>query len=340
MRRLVAQDGRMIFLILLSSLAFAQEPDCKLLESVERKFQLPPRFGDEPTVKPFRLHIPPVITMDDIKQSPMVQKAVRRKGSIQNLTTADSQLIYERMLINVHSRTDDHGFFYIVNKDGSINKRIHMDFTESVLPEIAMYEEPRRYTPVIEHKNISPYDRELIWRPEFSFSLGRTSSDWTADILSDTQAARSTGYKVGARWLADFPGKFQVGGSFQFEGAQHNLRFGEASYRNYSIGLVMKTRNVDWGGFPWRVYGEFLTGPIGVLSVSTAGNRKDIPIRTTSTVLGWERPDKNALGDWAWGLSWQRDWPKLRDQSNFVAQDSSSSTNDVVALHLTQGFAW
>lgn len=340
MRRFVAKDGRMMWLLLLSSMAMAQEPDSKALKEVERKFLPPPRFGEEPTVKPFRLNIPQPISMNDIQQSPIIQKALRRKGSIQDLRTTEVQSIYERMIVDVHSQADDHGFFYIVDKKGEISRRVHMQYTEDVRPEIAMYEEPRRYLPVFEHKNISPYDRDLIWRPEFSLSLGRTSSDWTADILNDTQAARSTGYKVGGRWLADFPGKFQVGGSLQFEGAQHNLRFGEATYRNYSIGFVMKTRNVDWGGFPWRVYGEFLTGPIGVLSVSTAGNRKDIPIRTTSTNIGWERPYKNAIGEWAWGISWQRDWPKLREQSNFVAQDSSSSTNDVVALHLTQGFAW
>jgi len=322
------------------SSAFAQQPDTRLLKDVDSRFQPPPRFGEEPSVKPFRLTIPPTTTMYDIQRSPIIQKALVRRGGIQDIVSGEVKSVSGRMIVNVHAQTDDDGFFYIVEKDKKITRRVHMQYAKDVRADVAMYEEPRHYTPIIEHKNVSPYDRDLLWKPEFSFSLGRTSSDWTADILNDQLAARSTGYKVGARWLADFPGKFQIGGTLQFEGAQHHLKEGAASYRNYSIGVVMKTRNVDWGGFPWRVYGEFLTGPIGVISVSIPGNRKDIPIRTTSTTLGWERPDKNVIGEWAWGISWQRDWPRLRDQSNFVTQDSSSSTNDAVALHFTQGIAW
>ena len=330
----------MILLLLLSGLSFAQEPDGKLLKSVEDRFLPPPRFGEEPTVKPFRLPVPPETTMYDIQRSPILQKALVRKGNIQDLQTGKADSIYERMLVHVHARPDDLGFFYILNKENKITHRVHMKYVEDIRPDIAMYEEPRHYSAITEHKNISPYDRELIWRPEFSMSVGRTSADWTSDILNDTQARHSTGYKLGASWLADFPGKFQLGAIFQFEGATHRLRYGDASYRNYSIGVVMKSRNFEWGGPPWRIYGQVLTGPIGVLAVRVAQNREDIPMRTTSAVIGWEQPHQNALGEWSWGLSWQRDWPKLRDQVEFLTQDSSSSTNDIVGFNFTQGFMW
>lgn len=330
----------MIALLLLSGLNFAQEPDAKLLKSVEDRFLPPPRFGEEPSVKPFRLTVPAVTTMNDIQRSPVLQKVLKFRGNIQDLRTEKASSIYERMLVNVHALPDDLGFFYILNKENKLTHRVHMKYVEDVRPDVAMYEEPRHFSAITEHKNVSPYDRDLIWRPEFSMLVGRTSADWTSDILNDTQARHSTGYKLGASWLADFPGKFQLGAIFQFEGATHRLRFGDASYRNYSIGVVMKSRNFDWAGPPWRVFAQVLTGPIGVLAVRVAQTREDIPMRTTSAVLGWEQPHQNAFGEWSWGISWQRDWPKLRDQVVFLTQDSSSSTNDIVGLNLTQGFTW
>ena len=176
----------MILLLLLSGLSFAQEPNAKLLKSVGDRFLPPPRFGAEPTVNPFRLPVPPTTTMYDIERSPILQKALIRKSNIQDLRTEKVDGIYERMLVNVHARPDDLGFFYIINKENKITHRVHMKYVEDIRADIAMYEDPRHHTVVAEHKNISPYDRDLLWRPEFSMSVGRTSADWTSDILNDT----------------------------------------------------------------------------------------------------------------------------------------------------------
>jgi hypothetical protein len=330
----------MMLLVFLCGLSFGQEPDAKLLKTVEDRFQPPPRFGTEVSEQPLRLPPPPVTSMNDIQRSPVVQKVLLPTSIIQELGTGIGATAEDRMFVNVHARPDDLGFFYLLSKENKITHRVHMRYVVDVRPDLALYEEPRHFSAITELKNVSPYDLGLVWRPEFSMLVGRTSADWTSDILNDTQARHSTGYKLGASWLADFPGKFQLGAIFQFEGATHRLRFGDASYRNYSIGVVAKTRTFDWAGPPWRIFVQVLTGPIGVLAVRVAQTREDIPMRTTSTVLGWEQPHRNALGEWSWGISWQRDWPKLRDQVEFVTQDSSSSTNDIVGLNLTQGFMW
>ena len=121
-----SKDGCMILLLLLSGLSFAQEPDAKLLKSVEDRFLPPPRFGTEPTVKPFRLPVPPATTMYDIQRSPILQKALIRRGNIQDLRTEKADSIYERMLVNVHALPDDLGFLYIINKD---NKTVFIQFS-------------------------------------------------------------------------------------------------------------------------------------------------------------------------------------------------------------------
>ncbi len=331
----------MIWLLGLTMHALAQDSSTAFLRKIEKKFLPPPRFGEELPQHVWRLDKRPAApTINDIVRSPVVQKAVRYRGRLQDLRSEEFAISLERKIVNTYSLADEQGYFYILGKDNLPSHRVHMNEVVDIKADVAMYEEPRQYTPVIIKQNVSPYDRVLRWQPELSLLVGRSSSDWTADLLDDTQALHTTGIHVAGRWMADFNQKFWLGAVVQFEGAQYNLRAGDASYRNYSFGMIARTPDYNWGGFPWRVSGEFLYGPIGVLSLRTDGQTRDIYLRTSSTVLSWEKIEKNALGQWAWGLSWQRDWPKLRNQQDYVRLDSASSTNDMVGLHLTQGFAW
>ncbi|MBY0518541.1 MAG: hypothetical protein K2P81_16635, partial [Bacteriovoracaceae bacterium] len=85
---------------------------------------------------------------------------------------------------------------------------------------------------------------------------------------------------------------------------------------------------------------EIRLGPFGNLTTTVGSQSQSVDVRTTSLLVGWEFPAKNFFGEWAWGLSYQRDFPKLRNQRVYIAQNSNTSFIDSFSLHLSQGFDW
>lgn len=331
----------MILFFSLVAVSFATEPDSKLLQNVEDKFLPPPSFGEPPVYKEPRRPLPVQgATMKMIASSPLIQKSIPRLAQLIDLKTNDVKVLDRNIIVEVHELTDEHDYCYVVNREKKITHRVASRMVFPINHELVMYEEPRSFNEVKQRKNISPYDKELNWHPEILLSAGLTNSVWTSDVVDDTRARTGTGYLIGGRYMANLGGKFQLGAVIQLENSQHTIENGEARYRNYSFGVAAKSPNLEWGGFPWRVLGEFRIGPVGQLVVQTSQFREELLLRTTTTVIGWERVFTNRLGEWSWGLAWQRDWPKLRNQDLLVSKTPSESTNDLIGLHFTQGFAW
>lgn len=331
----------MILFFCFIATAFATGPDSKLLKNVEDKFLPPPSFGEPPIFKEPRHPLPTQgATLEMIAKSPLIQKSIPQFSQLIDLETNDVIILDRNIIVEVHELTDAHDFSYIVNKQNKITHRVASRMVFSIRPELVMYEEPRSFNEIKQRKNISPFDKELTWYPEAMLSVGLTNSVWTSDIVNDTSARTGTGYLIGGRYMANLGDKFQLGAVVQLENSQHTIENGEARYRNYSFGVAAKSPKLDWGGFPWRMTGEFRIGPVGQLVVQTSQFREELLLRTTTTVLGWERVFNNRLGEWSWGLSWQRDWPKLRSQDVLVSKTPSESTNDLIGLHFTQGFVW
>lgn len=331
----------MILFLSLIAASFATEPDSQLLQKVEDKFLPPPQFGEAPIYKEARRPLPVQgATMAMIAKSPLIQKSIPRLSQLTDLKTKEIKVLERNIIVEVHELTDAQDNCYIVNKEKKITHRVASRMVFPINHELVMYEEPRSFHEVKERKNISPYDKELRWFPEVMLSVGLTNSVWTSDIVNDTSARTGTGYQIGGRYMANLGGKFQLGAVVQLENSQHTIENGEARYRNYSFGVAAKSPNLDWGGFPWRVIGEFRIGPVGQLVLQTSQYREEILLRTTTTVLGWERVFNNRFGEWSWGVAWQRDWPKLRSQDETVSKTPSESTNDLIGLHFTQGFVW
>lgn len=327
----------MILALAISTTVLAQS----VLREVEKKFTPPPRFDQGAVYKPVKYqHRKQPLMLDEILASPVIQKALIKGGNIQEIQTGSVQGITQRMYVNVHQKSDEHGFFYIVDKSGNVSKRVHLKHTVSIEAEVEMYEPPRLFTEVLERKNVSPYDHNFLWRPEFLLNLNRGQSYWTADILDEARATGSSGYQLGGRFMMDMSSRFQIGLSVFFESSNHTFDGGSASYKNLSFGILGKTPQIEWGGFPWRLFIDGRFGPTGTLQVTRGSSQDELETRSTILQLGWERIHQNRWGEFLWGFSFQRDWPKLRNQKNYIAQDSTDATNDLFGLHIAQGLPW
>lgn len=330
----------MIALLILGQV-MAQAPDSKLLRDVESRFGKPPVYGNEPVIKERRYQLPQYpITREQIEASPVIQKALPKDAQLIELATGKVTVNDRVRVIDVHTQTDSFDYCYIRNKAGVLVYRVKSSEVVNIAADVAMYEEPRSFVEVKERKNISPFDRDLRWQPEITASFGVGSADWTRDVVNDSQARSVTGYNFGARWMGRFADRLQLGPVVQLETWGHSLENGSVNYRNVSVGVTAKSPDLTWGGFSSRLIAELRVGAFGVLAVSTNIAREEFGVRTTSGVVGWERVAKNGLGEWTWGVSWQRDWPRLRRQTIEVSKTSSQETNDLVSLHFTQGFTW
>lgn len=330
----------MIALLILGQV-MAQAPDSKLLRDVESRFGKPPVYGNEPVIKERRYQLPQYpITREQIEASPVIQKALPKDAQLIELATGKVTVNDRVRIIDVHAQTDSFDFCYIRNKAGNLVYRVKSSEVVNIAADVAMYEEPRSFVEVKERKNISPFDRDLTWQPELLASFGFGSADWTRDVVNDAKARQASGYNFGARWMGRFADRLQLGPVVQLETWNQSLENGSVNYRNVSLGVTAKSPDLKWGGFSSRLMAELRVGAFGVLAVSTNSAREEFGVRTTSAVVGWERVFKNGLGEWSWGLSWQRDWPRLRRQTIEVSKTSSQETNDLVALHFSQGFTW
>lgn len=328
-----------LLIILAPSLAWAQSTT---LQEVEKRFPPIERFSEARHVNTAIYEYPNrPVSLSYIQTSPIVQKALHPDAPIQRLEDFKYTSNNQRILVNVHERPDEKGFFYIVEKDGAIRRRVHLQFAEPIDQVTAMYEPPANYVEVTKPKNLNPDDPKTGYLSQLFLRLGQTNSQWTADLLEDNTAAQSIATTVGTNLMFAWSESFRLGATAQYEASSHRFAGGTASYKNPSLGLVIQTPPSYWGGGPWRFGAQLRTGPFGVLQLpDNNGRPSTVKIRTTTLQLDWQYESTNSWGEWSVGVAFQRDYPKLRRQENAARLDSSAGTNDQIGLFISQGFMW
>lgn len=330
-------------LILLAPLTvLAQSKDSDTINEIGTRFKDPERFSEARHVNTAVYQYPHrPVKLAFIKVSPVVQKALKKNAPLQHLDTLTIINTDERMLVNAHELADEHGFFYLVNKNGTITRRVHQMFVEPIEVVTEMYEPPANYVAITTPKNVSPNDPDFGWIPQLGLRFGQTNAKWTADLLNDAEASSAVSTTLSANALLDWRESFRLGATFQYESSSHRFAGGSAQYKNPSFGLLIQSPPSYWGGGPWRVGAQLRMGPFATLQVPDQGGRpSNIKLRTTTLQLDWQYLSSNSWGEWSLGVAVQRDYPKIRRQENASFLESDARTNDQAGLFFTQGFAW
>ena len=328
--------------LLFPTLALAQSTESETIKTIETRFKDPERFTEARHINTAVYEYPyRPVALSAIKITPIVQRALKPKSPIQNIKTFKLSENPKRLIVNLHERADEHGFFYLVDKNGEVTRRVQMQFVEAIDDVTVMYEPPKTYVEVVRQKDVPADDKETGYLSQFSLRVGQTSANWTADLLNDTRATTTFSTTLGANLLLDWQESFRMGATLQYESSNHRLQSSSAQYRNPSFGLIIQSPPSYWGGGPWRVGAQVRTGPFANLQIQDSNGRPtNIKIRTTTFQLDWQYIGSNGWGEWSMGLAYQRDYPKLRRQETIVRLNSQASTNDQIGLFVTQGFAW
>ena len=329
----------MIFIPLLLSTALAQvESSDSFIKEIESRFSSTTRSSEEVGESIPRYQYMGIINREDIIKSKVVQKALKRLGSIQRLKDQKLFGILETMTVRVFEKTDEYDFFYILSNNNKVSYRVHSKYAEDLKAISEMYEPPRQYSEVKVQKNLSPFDRDPKWLYEAAAGLSLGSARWLADLADDAQVQNGTGILLKGQSLLDMGEQFRLGASVNFESARFSSSRNTLAMQNLSVGVVGKTRAFESNDFQWRLSAEFRYSLFGTITQSNGASQERINFRSTSLNVGWEKLESNSWGPWSWGINFQRDFPKLIDQKQFFSQNTNE-TNDAFILQLTQGFS-
>ena len=99
---------------------------------------------------------------------------------------------------------DDMGYRYIENNNGDCEYKIKTEHFNSIELELALYEQPLKYTPAPKNKMRIEYDYNIKWRPEVAFLTGIVQGDYFVDLFNDKTAQNGLttrcGFQIDSNW--------------------------------------------------------------------------------------------------------------------------------------------
>lgn len=286
-------------------------------------------------------YLPPkkIVTIEQIKNSPILYGAVRPKSLIRNLESNKNYEVEHLMYVRYYGLEDENGFKYLQNKDGTVTWRIRSHFVEPIKEELALYEPPLRYTPAPTNIVRANFDKKLSIPPELSFYAGLTQGDYMADLFEDSKAKTGTSTQYGVHFFTQWKLPVKVGAVLHYERTTYNLDGGgQVIYSSPSLGPQIKTREFDLFGEPLRFQLQFRVSPFARADANTVYGSGTFKFNSADVLGSVERPIKNFLGEFVLGLYLQSQWLNIRDQEVPVSLKASNETNKSFGISLSQVF--
>ena len=335
----------MWILAFLISSAFAQEDvDVKAIRKLEDKLprtEFSEDHHDTTHVRENRWNYElPIkkVEMKTIAESGISTGAVNKGAYLIRLQNNERIPIEEHRYVKYFRQEDEYGYKYLQNKDGSIQYKIRSDSVSMMKEDTVLYEPPKTYRPY--EKAVVPidYDHKLTIRPEVIFAAGLVRGDYMKDLFNDENARSGRTFRYGANAYTDWKLPVKIGGTFQYESTQYNLRMGQLNYSAFSFGPIFKTKDFVAVDTPFRFHGQFRVSPFAKASVVDSINNSSLKFNSADFLLGIEHPLKNSWGEFNVGLFYQAQWLSIKDQSEAVSLQARNGVNTSFGMSFSQVF--
>lgn len=333
-------------LFILSTSAFAQsDSNLKAIQKLDEEL---PTFDEyEQSIEesefdrqqrkfkpPYKLH-----SMEKIKASGTQMMSLSAGSPVRNLTDNKNYSLVKQTYVKVYNLEDEHGFKYIVSKDGSVKWRVQSRFTNPIKQELELYEPPTKYTPAPKNIVRAEYDKKLTIRPEFNFYAGIVQGDFMKDLFNDNKASSGTSTQYGVHFFTDWKLPIKVGAVLHYERASFELSDGgKVDYSSISLGPQIKSREFEIFEQPIRFQMHFRVSPLAKATAETASGAVNYKFNSADVLTSIERPIKNSWGEFVLGAYFQAQWLNLKDQSDEVSVEASNEINKSFGLSLAQVF--
>jgi hypothetical protein len=284
---------------------------------------------------------PPVkkVTLEEIIKSGVGYGAIKPESTIRNLENNQNYKTQRLMYIKFFKLQDEFGFKYILNKDGSTSWRVRYENIESIEEELVLYERPMRYTPAPQNIARIVYDKKLTIPPEFSFYTGHVRGDFIADLFEDKKARSGMSNQYGIHFFTQWNLPIKAGAVLHYEKASYSLNGGgQVVYSSISLGPQIKTRDFDILSQPIRFQAHFRIGPFARAEAETIYGNGSFKFNSSDFLVSIERPIKNRLGEFVFGLYGQSQWLNIKDQTVPVKLKASNESNKSFGLQFAQVF--
>lgn len=338
----------MWFFLLLPLFAQAQitleDVDLSEIQELEKKRPTLEQINSESEIEQSlnrRKYRPPnrTIPLSEIKKSGFSYGAIGEKKTLYGLDGKPDRLTTEHFYTRFYRLEDEHGYRYVINRDGSCTYKIKSDFIEDVKEEIDLYVPPNKYTPAPLNITKAEFDKNLKIKPEFSFYFGMVNGSYMQDLFNDGQAKKglSTQYGIHAATGWDLP--VQTGLVLHYEKTTYSLAGnGKAVYSSFSLGPQFKSKDVEVFGSPWRAQMQFRVSPLSRVDAETALSEATFKFNSADLLVSVEHPVKNNFGEFVLGVFFQSQWLNIKDQSQIVQVSPSNEINKTFGLSLGQVF--
>jgi hypothetical protein len=237
-----------------------------------------------------------------------------------------------------YRREDEHGFRYLINKDGTTTYKIDGEYVESIKQEMALYEQPLRYTPAPKNISRAEYDKKLSILPEATFYAGYVQSDYMKDLFNDNKAGTGYSTQYGAQISTKWKVPLKVGASIHYESAHYYLSKGQINYSSLSFGPQFKTKNFELLGYEVRLQTQFRVSPFATATAQTQTGDTTFKFNSADLLTSIEHPIKNYFGEFVVGFFFQSQWLNIKNQTQVVRINSSNQTNKSFGLSIAQVF--
>ncbi len=333
-------------IIFLSFSVFAQD---QLELSAIRKLEdgLPtysPNPGEEGTVakglKERKYHPPKSVTQwEKIANSGNELGAVPAGYVIVRINDNKSFKTGTSFYVKFYRHEDEHGFKYLINKDGSCTYKINGDYVEPFKEELALYEPPLTYTPAPTNITRTEYDQKLSLLPEAVFYAGFVDGSFMKDLLNDSKARVGTTTQFGAHLFTDWKLPVKAGAAIHYEKATYNMSGGNKfAYHAWSFGPQFKTKDFDIRGKAIRLQTQFRVSPFAEAQGDTKNGPVNFKFNSADLLTSLEHPISNHFGQFVLGFFFQAQWLNLKNQTEIVSIKASNQINKSLGFSFAQVF--
>jgi hypothetical protein len=326
-----------IFLFSFSSFTFSQSNFSEIRDLNDK---LPSHEGITPKEKksiktkkrnferPYR-----IIKIEEIQKSGTHLAAAKKGSILHDLKTQEQKIVPKDTWIKVFDLEDENGFKYIQNEDGSVTWKMPGRMIESLKEDLKMYEEPRTYTPApVITKSF--FDQKINPSPELIFYSGIIHGNFMQDLFDDSNASHGVTNQYGVHLFGRWASPIQAGGVIHFEKSNYSSSSGNyITYSSLSFGPGLKSKDFNFK-FPFRIQTQFRIGPMA----SANSKERSFNFYSNDFMSSIEIPTKNFLGEFVFGLYYQKQWLNLKNQSRSVEIESDGKTNDSYGVSLSQVF--
>jgi hypothetical protein len=279
------------------------------------------------------------VSLDEINQSGLAYGSIDKGAILTNLETNKNYKVPKSIFIKFHALQDEHGFKYVVNKEGQVKWKIHTRYVSPLKEELTMYVPPHRYTPAPENLVKTEFDHKLSIPPEFSFYVGTVQGDYMADLFEDAKASSGLSNQYGVHFFTEWKLPIKAGVVLHYERTSYKLSDGgQIIYSSPSIGPQFKTKDFEFLGHPLRFQTQFRVSPFAKAGAETSSGETSFKFNSADLLASIERPIENRYGHFVLGLYFQSQWLNIKDSNQEVSVKASNETNKSIGLSFSQVF--